>query len=571
MAWYIKGESGRTLDATLRELSALNIDSCTLKFSSLAEDILTWSAATEDATGAGTIVPDIGQVVELYYNSERKFRGHVMAPKVGSKKITIKVVGPWWWMTRITLTSQVTDATAVSAERASYVFSTLSHKTKLEGLIARAIANGVPMLAGTVGEIYDTPKITISEMNCAQALAELLAWVPDGVAWFDYSGASGTDPIFNIGRRGDFSLTSYTLGKDAVIDQDISPRLDLEVAQVSLDYVTRNPTTGLPSWANQLSGIFVAGKKQIITVSGPEISDALPADDFDSYDVQTAATNGAPFISFLFGRDPELIGLSTSGFVEGGGSYFELLVDYIYASGWSTSGGSSGQTTIATTFTDKAGNAVSITGKTLIITDGLPEWVKRELGRTFEEVNIKGDLVYQFLLNNNLGTSFPSPADNPLPDWFSGVTWYRQFDGGQSVGGRQKHLYAFHRYGVSGILVDTTAWSSLTTLYKPWDYDFLIPPPGLALNLKAAQNWVPWEGPITLVADEVSGENLLAAKYNLIGTLAACATMETLARNISHDIFNGRTTIDLGAPARADFGTLTSRVRRQPKDNIVNL
>ena len=89
MAWYLKGEAGKTLDATARLLSALNITSCVLTFQSLAGDSLTWTAATADATGAGTIVPDVGQVVELYWNSTRKFRGHVTAPRMGSKQITI--------------------------------------------------------------------------------------------------------------------------------------------------------------------------------------------------------------------------------------------------------------------------------------------------------------------------------------------------------------------------------------------------------------------------------------------------------------------------------------------------
>ena len=87
----------------------------------------------------------------------------------------------------------------------------------------------------------------------------------------------------------------------------------------------------------------------------------------------------------------------------------------------------------------------------------------------------------------------------------------------------------------------------------------------------AAQAWTPWEGPITLVVDECSANNLLPYKYHLANALPVCSSMGALARGISHDLFRGRTTIDLGAPARVDFGTLVSRVRSEPKDNIIYL
>ena len=135
-------------------------------------------------------------------------------------------------------------------------------------------------------------------------------------------------------------------------------------------------------------------------------------------------------------------------------------------------------------------------------------------------------------------------------------------------------LYVTGYYCIINLTV--TGWItqsalSNTTLYKPWEYDFVTPPAGLAANLVTAQNWVPWEGPITLVADDCSGDNLLPHKYNLAGTIAPCAIMAALAKGCSHDIKGGRTIITLGAPARLDFGTLVSRVRQEPKDNIVYL
>lgn len=562
MAWYLKGESGATLDEEMREIHTLKINSCELKFSSLAEDLLTWTAATEDATGAGTIVPDAGQIVELYQDANRKFRGYVMAPKVGSKRIKISVVGPWWWMTRIPLTSDQVDATSVTAERANYVFASGSHKTKIEALIARAIVNGVPMIAGTVADIYDTPNMSIAEMNCGQALAELLAWVPDAVAYFDYSGAPGTDPILNIGRRGSFPATTYTLGRDAVIDQEITPRLDLEVAQVKLDYVSRNPTTGLPSWAAQSAGTFVRGKKQIVTVSGPEIVDSLPSDDFDQYEIQTVSSY--PSNTFIKERDTKLASVELDfGSLLGG-----VASSIARWTGFSKGGSYDDPVTLRTATKLRVdGNSISNTNLRYIISSNPPEWVRTQLNAF--EIKLIGDWAVALTYTN--GTSAEDDSDYPL---FQAIVDNTSYDGWATAPASpdsSRVLPGWRSYEVSLWAYNGTAYSSATMIYKPWDYDFVTPPAGLAEGLRLAQNWVPWEGPIRLVSDIVSGDNLLNAKYNLVGTLAACATMETLARNIKHNIFSGRTTIDLGAPARSDFGTLTSRVRRQPRDNIVYL
>jgi hypothetical protein len=114
-------------------------------------------------------------------------------------------------------------------------------------------------------------------------------------------------------------------------------------------------------------------------------------------------------------------------------------------------------------------------------------------------------------------------------------------------------------------------FSPATTVYRAWDYDYINPPAGMAAALLAAQNWIPYEGGIRLVADMVDGAQDLHRKYNVTGSLTPHATMGALPKRIQYDIARGRKIIDLGAPARVDFGTLASRFRRSPKDNIVYL
>jgi hypothetical protein len=555
MAWYLKGEAGKTLDATARLLSALNITSCVLTFQSLAGDSLTWTAATADATGAGTIVPDVGQVVELYWNSTRKFRGHVTAPRMGSKQITITVEGPWWWLDRTNLTQVQTDATGATAERASYVFESQSLATSIAALIARAITNGVPMTAGTVATMFDVPKITLTEQSCANALATLLSWCPDALTWFDYSTSP---PTLNVTRRGAVSAVTYTVGTDAVEIGELSPRLDLEVARNEIHYVTRNATTGKPAWASQASGTDVAGKRQIVTVSGPEIVDYLPKDDFETYDAQTAAT----YISaaLVAQRDPGLKAIATTwGAVPGNiydrfGSYYTS-----YAPGAYNGRALQYKTFDPLTILDSAGKAVAgMAGKFLLLTTDPPEWAMTLLGGI--PVTITGTWLAYNTTGIAVGTAESGIAAGGSAEM---VGWV-------SATSTEHYYIAYRKFSINAVLI-TDQYAALTTIYKPWDYTYVTPPAGLAAALVAAQAWVPWEGPLTLVADDCSGDNLLPYKYNLAAALTPCATMAALAKGISHDLQRGRTTIDLGAPARVDFGSLVSRVRSEPKDNIVYL
>ena len=164
------------MDATVRSLESLRINTATLRFQSLADDSFTFTARTDDATGAGTIVPDYGQVIELFKDGARKFRGHVTRPRVGMNSITVEAQGPWWWLTRTDLTSTQTDGTGASAERAKYVFATGPLATMITNLIDRAIASpaSVPMIRGTVAAMYDFTRVTLSNMSIADALTYLM-------------------------------------------------------------------------------------------------------------------------------------------------------------------------------------------------------------------------------------------------------------------------------------------------------------------------------------------------------------------------------------------------------------
>lgn len=563
MAFTITGQSGATLNAGARTFQQLAITSCVLKFQSLAEDTLTWTSATTNAAGAGTIVPDLGQVVELLDGATRRFRGHVTKTRVRGNRVTVEASGPWWWMTRVMLSSNRTDANGGTSERVQFVFPTGDLRGMIINLLDRAIDVGVPINRGTAGQMaamYDVCKVTLSNMSYAAALAKLMSRCPDAVAWFDY-GTGEVNPRLKIARRsGENAMTEMDLAIGTEIeDIDIQPRLDLEVSRVVLPYMDRNPTTGKPRYQEQASGTAVTGKLQVAVVSGPEIVEQLPLEDFESYNIRTSSSITADWVS---SRDPSLAAIKEQ--------YSILGAPGTSVTTYSGSGTSRKATTRSfppIQFRRENGASATMTGRHLVLTENVPDWVMRKYKGI--RVTITGTWIAQWLDSVRGLNSTPSAGFRALE---AGAVTGKGKEKSVTTGEDSKYdnEWLARPFSVQGILINTK-FGNKKNVYKPWDWDFLNPPAGMAAGLRTSQNWVPWEGPITTVHGTLSGQNLLNRSVNVTGTLSECASMKALAKAITFDLMRGRRTIQLGAPARIDFGTAVGRVNVSPQDVIEEL
>lgn len=568
MSWSIKGDAGKTLNATSRTLESLLIENCTVRFASLAPDWMRWSSATENLAGGGTILPDIGQKVELFWLGVRKFAGHVTSVKVGLTRVTVEVSGPWWWLQNTPLSSNQADGSGTQSERVTFVNPTRNLAISIAALIDRAQALGCPITKGNIAAMYAIPKLTLADRDCATALAELMQWVPDATAWVDYSGAL---PKMHITRRGPATPLNLSAATSDIEDLEISPRTDLQVKWVSVKWVNRDTATGKTKWASRVNGTPVAGKRQIITVSGPEIADFLPRDDYDSVRLQTVLWSSISN-DFVKSRDSGLAGISqTVGAVFGGVASSFTRYAWV-ATGTGTPSTKRAITTKVPGLRRNATNGGSFPAATnhlVISPTPLPEWAVRMLGgipvtitgtwvaawRDSERgVGVGWNDVFQAMqagaTTANNGLQY-SDTTGPFKDYI--IDWLAR------------------PFQVTGMLINRK-FDALTTLHKPWDYDYIRPPADLEENLRIAQDWVPWEGTITQVADEVTAaSNILGRAINVTDTVPACATMKAMLRGIQYEIQRGRTTYELGAPARSDFGSLVTRIRRDPQDNIVYL
>lgn len=242
--WTIIGTAAAGIDATPRTLAALGARTATLSLSSLSEDVLRWSTPTADPSGTGLILPDLGQAISLVRNGTTTvFRGIVTrcAPvyQGGLLHYEIEVHGPWWWLDRLQLSSDLTDSADEVSERLQFALPAGDLADSIESLIDAAAAAGAPVAFGSSATTYNLPEITLADMSYLAALAELLRYLPDSIARWDYSA---TTPELVVTRRGSTSTVSLALGTDTIETIDLAPELRLEAAATEVIYAERLPT-----------------------------------------------------------------------------------------------------------------------------------------------------------------------------------------------------------------------------------------------------------------------------------------------------------------------------------------
>jgi len=573
--WTIKGESGKAFNATVRSLETAQIDSAQVSFRALEADTFTFTITPETLTSA--TIPELEQQITLYRNGTQFFTGTVTSVRPiitqSSQQAQVTVSGPWWWMERINMTSDRTDGAGDDAERMTFVFGDPTTGGNLRdhilAVIDRAIALGVPMQkGGTIDTFFAVPQISLNQSTIGQALSELIRLVPDTMFYFDYSL---TPPRINIRRRGATTTRTIDVSVDPVDSIDIEPLIELQVSQVRLPYVTRD-VQGRTVYQEQASGTAATGKVEILTVSGPELDTFLPNELFDSYEIKTATAVSTRGLQWIQDQQTSLV---------------ELAKKNGYANGrfpWTLSNGggvtlfkTASTTSVKPSFSSfkaygfpllslfsTSGVQYNATTSNIIITADPPDWIKSELGIGFKAATLEGYFV-------DYHNYRPSGTTLPLPTYWEEVGFEFQYSGYLTeINDPPKVIYGLKKFSIPCYIV-TTAYTSTTTVYRPADYSFIQPPAGLAANLKAAQDWLPYTGSITLVGDDVGEVRYRGTKINLTNTLAGLDTMGALVAGESMDIATGTTTIELGQPPRLDYRTFVDRIRKTSQDNIVYL
>lgn len=586
MPLTIKGQAGKALDAAERTPALLKIRDLEMRQEALADDILTWTARTQDLAGSMTILPDAEQTVSLFESGTRIFHGIVTDPRHTMHGARVTVKGPWEWLRRIPLTQA-----AGGSNRPTVMLPQATVGANITTILTRAIALGAPIRIGTIASTFTIPKQQTSEANFADALAEQLKWITDGVGWWDYSGTGL--PAFNLTRRAGAIDTVYTIGaagNDLTGFEDLTPQSELVVSRVELTYYVRDGI-GQPIPSVQAAGTAVAGKTQTVAISGPERDTFVPKEDLETFVVQTTDANVAvanlrPHILNML---PEVVASraaypgnpsSTAVNLANG----ETLQTYSLAT---LSGVTYNHPQPQFQFIDaQSGAIVSRVGKHLLLTPDVPEWLTLPGMQRIKIVGRIYVLAASTSAKSPYGTS-DSIDSTPPPAWAQAFAWTSKTALTQSGNPppawsgsttfTQPSPYDRHRNYIWSLdfeieaAITTASYPAATTRYKPPEFEYLVPPSGMASALLSMQSFTPWRGTIARKGASCNGAQILNRKFSLAGARPQLATMGALPKAVTYNWRDRTVTIELGAPSRHDTGSIAQRFRQPAQTNITYL
>jgi hypothetical protein len=570
--WSYAGQAGKRLSETARPFAN---DSAFLDFNSMGVDRWTWSVPLLNFIPSSEEYPEEGQLVTLYRSGQRFFRGTALRPDQNDFSMSLAVVSPWHWLEKIPLTSSITlDAASGGGAglRTTIGFPAQSMTTSLGALIDRCIALGAPMIKGTIPTTFACIPVTVNNGSCADAITTLVRMIGDLSVWFDYSTGSG-HPIINITRRltgvtGSATVVTlnpavqvFTPGQFKVVSQD-----DQRVSQVRVPFLDR-AANGARRYQEQKAGSEEVGHVLILTASGKELDTFLPEEKLDSYLLKTVPTSGTAFKNWVLGQDGNIVNAATVAGMPP--SSLPLLIGpatLTYATMSSLLPTLNKSVPIpATSFTDEAGNPVSTSGMSLLVSDQLPEWLKNSY--TVVPVKVTGAIYYDFKVADSSNPLYPKP------NWWFSISWAAAdtegFRGPTTASATTWELF-IHTFEIRGFLINATSPGG-TTVYKPADYTFIQPPAGFAAGLLAARNWTPYKGSVALKEQDCGSTRYMGKVVNITGADPELETMRAMVASERLDLKAGTTRLTFGPPARIAYRTLLEAVRPNPNEQIVYL
>lgn len=554
--WTIVGEAGKTVDETEHTLEALQAEGASVEFNSLAADRMSWSIMLKSFADESVVVPDAGQLLTLLRNGERFFTGIVTVrePDFSETRFgyNITVENAWWWLKQIFLSSEVPDQDGNESERTAYVFGTGSPRAHIIALINRAIALGAPISEGSIASCFSVPRLSLRNIPISEAVSEMMRWIADGIAYFDYSGEG--HPALSMQRRTPAAIVTLNLATAIVPRIRIKPRFDLKVEEVKVFFARRETVVGrrLTVWDSQTAGLVASGLpvRQPVMVSGPEkVYDILPQDFTDSVTVRSAALDYGKMIERY---DERLRATGVTGFSVG--SFTEATFG----------GGSFTLPAITTQITDSDGNAIPAAfNRYLTLGEPRDWWAKDGIA------HVQARLAATVYARVQSPAPVPDGWSAPKPDWYEvlGGQRYDYFITVSGLGMAAVSVFATTT-SVSVPLVKTS-WPVPTLLIRAEDYAFVDPPASLAANLLATQNWMPYEGQVTYVTEDIAAGHHVGKVLNIASFLPECANMKALITRHEVRLATGENFLTVGAPDRLAYRDLVNRFRQNGADNIV--
>ena len=554
----IKGEDGKSFGIDEVALSNLS-PSGSLAFQSASPDRLSFVIEPSLITASGVNIPEIGQSVELFINGRREFKGDVTRVPASwrndSMSISIEAAGPWSRLENQPLTDLI-ETSGLEVERPQFRCPKGDIRDHIIRILTRAITLGVPIQIGEIESCYAAPTTTFSDVSFGNAIAELMSLVPDSVAWFDYSGDG--HPKFNLTRRDIKDPLELTIGGDDIISVNIEPEVELKVERVTVESATRS-IDGSIQYVSANAGEG-QNARQIVTVSGPELADILPPDQLDTINASTAdifiggGTIDPVSFSEIWTLWRDAVAEHSPGSLPTLKRWGEYATDDDnYANG------------VVPRYILEDGSIVSFGDdqEQLILTsdrEPLPSWFKDQV--TTVSGQHKGTWYVE--LNYVTGSTVKSQATDFEWALIIAASWTHTVTGAGTI-----DVFLWFDVDEKFDLMEQVITS--VDYYQAPAYTFETPPEDYAINLLAAQNFMPYSGNVDLQLQDGGFKRLTGATLNVIGGLKQWDSMGALIQGESLDLENGIQSLEIGVPNRRAGSSSITLIKRDPSDNVVLL
>lgn len=197
-----------------------------------------------------------GETVTIKKDGDPWFLGRVnrirRSGSPAAELITYELVGPWWWLEKLTY-QQVwqcyTEGVKEDTWKSRVILGQdeagdpITTGAQITDVINYAIDNDAPIALGTIDADLPLPMDEQRELSCADVIRRLCKFQPDLVCWFNYSAAT---PVFNCRKISNLTALSLSIDGAPCGELEISPRYDLKLPGVVIRYEITGDINGSP-------------------------------------------------------------------------------------------------------------------------------------------------------------------------------------------------------------------------------------------------------------------------------------------------------------------------------------
>lgn len=260
VTWTLRGESGKAWGATAQPLAYYGLTAGTVRVASLQSDQMVLQQAVKAYDFSTYAQPDIGQIVAIYRNGTRFFRGEVTRVDKTLNGVTITVSGPFNRLFKTDLVG-IDGFSYPTAKPKRFVIGSLdSYTSSYINLLANMYhgtgpsqlninVSGVGM--GTNGEAI---VLLVGEKSVGQSILDFLAMEPADLVSYDYAYSPN---LMKITRSSSWTTRTLSIADGTIKSVTLAARTDL-VVPYGGDVLEKWTATEGDSWTSGGMGTLPA-------------------------------------------------------------------------------------------------------------------------------------------------------------------------------------------------------------------------------------------------------------------------------------------------------------------------